>query len=162
MFMVDLVRDVCRAWIEKGSRKQKIHFHNKISIFIWHSLESDIQEWKSIFKMDMNDITKSKSKVYTYTSRATQVWWGWMEEKKRDRFHKENCCFKYLKKIFYVDGRIAIRIGHRLWMVHQASSECYFSHLSLTHAEREEGKSFWEAEKLHYFLVSGIFFNLRW
>lgn len=151
--------------VEHGLRKVQ---ENKKSIFTTKSqylfdiLSKVIQEWKSIFKMDMNDITKSKSKVYTYTSRATQVWWGWMEEKKRDRFHKENCCFKYLKKIFDVDGRIAIRIGHRLWMVHQASSECYFSHLSLTHAEREEGKSFWEAKKLHYFLVSGIFFNLRW
>lgn len=103
---------------------------NLFLIFIWHSLESVPR--KIIDFEEGHDISKSESKLYTYIyikSSSSVMRIEEEEREKRDRFHKENCCFKYLKKIFYFVGRIVIRIGHRLWMVHQASSECYFSHL---------------------------------
>lgn len=130
---------------------------NLFLIFIWHSLESVPR--KIIDFEEGHDISKSESKLYTYIyikSSSSVMRIEEEEREKRDRFHKENCCFKYLKKIFYFVGRIAIRIGHRLWMVHQASSECYFSHLSLTHAKKNP----FGRKKLHYFLVFGIFLNL--
>lgn len=129
---------------------------NLFLIFIWHSLESvprkiiDFEEGHLKIWVKIVHIHIHQEQLKCDEDRRRR------EREKRDRFHKENCCFKYLKKIFYFVGRIAIRIGHRLWMVHQASSECYFSHLSLTHAKKNP----FGRKKLHYFLVFGIFLNL--